>query len=111
MAFGQRRGAGVRHAGGRWHVHIGCPENKWERDGLRAERMLFIRCGASLFYVGQVGGTARDPKNVKSSLGTEAVARPKHVADLSRRTASTSDSSDNEAEAALSLHKIRVFPE
>jgi len=33
------------------------------------------------------------------------------VADLSRRTASTSDSSDNEAEAALSLNKIRVFPE
>ena len=76
-----------------------------------AERMLFIRCDASLFYVGQVGGTARDPKNVESPLGTGAVARPKHVADLSRRTASTSDSSDNEAEAALSLNKIRVFPE
>jgi hypothetical protein len=40
-----------------------------------AERMLFIRCGASLFYVGQISGTARDPKAVKATAGTGAVAR------------------------------------
>jgi hypothetical protein len=36
-----------------------------------AERMLYIRCGQSLFYVGQVGGTARDPNSVKSPLELE----------------------------------------
>ena len=36
-----------------------------------AERLLFIRCGESLFYVGQAGGTAREPKNVKSPLELE----------------------------------------
>jgi len=36
-----------------------------------AERMLYIRSGKSLFYVGQIGGTARDPKSVKSPLELE----------------------------------------
>ena len=36
-----------------------------------AERMLYIKCGKSLFYVGQIRGTARDPKNVKSPLELE----------------------------------------
>jgi hypothetical protein len=52
----------------RWH-----PANR-ESSGSAtgyAERMLFIRCGTSLFYVGPVGGTAREPKNVKSPLELE----------------------------------------
>jgi hypothetical protein len=36
-----------------------------------AERVLYITCGKSLFYVGQIGGTARDPRNVKSPLELE----------------------------------------
>jgi hypothetical protein len=33
--------------------------------------MLYYRCGERLFYVGQIGGTARDPKRVKSPLELE----------------------------------------
>jgi hypothetical protein len=33
--------------------------------------MLFYRCGTALFYAGQIGGSARDPKAVKSPLQLE----------------------------------------
>jgi hypothetical protein len=36
-----------------------------------AERMLYIQCRKSLFYVGQIGGTARHPQDVKSPLQLE----------------------------------------
>jgi len=36
-----------------------------------AERMLYIKCRQSLFYVGQIGGTARDPQSVKAPLELE----------------------------------------
>jgi len=36
-----------------------------------AERMLYIKCRQSLFYVGQIGDTARHPQDVKSPLQLE----------------------------------------
>ena len=36
-----------------------------------ATQMLFYRCGTALFYAGQIGSTARDPKAVKSPLELE----------------------------------------
>src|SRR5215468_981905 len=59
---------------------VRCPKcRRWHAADLEssgsatdyAERMLFIRCGASVFYIGQIGGTARDPKAVKSPLELE----------------------------------------
>jgi hypothetical protein len=37
-----------------------------------ATQMLFYRCGDALFYAGQISGTAREPKNVRSPLVVEA---------------------------------------
>ena len=59
---------------------VRCPKcRRWHPADLESsgsatdygERLLFIRCGESLFYVGQAGGTAREPKNVKSPLELE----------------------------------------
>jgi len=35
-----------------------------------AEKMLFIRCATTRFFVGTIGGRARDPKAIKSPLGS-----------------------------------------
>jgi hypothetical protein len=53
---------------GRWHPAMQ-PSSGSATD--YAERMLYYRCGERLFYVGQIGGTARDPKRVKSPLELE----------------------------------------
>jgi hypothetical protein len=66
------------------HLAVGdqmrCPKcRRWHPADLEssgsatdyAERILFIRCGTSLFYIGQIGGTARDPEAVKSPLELE----------------------------------------
>jgi len=66
---------------------VRCPKcRRWHTADLEssgsatdyAERMLFVRCGESLFYVGQAGGTARDPKSVQAPLQLELwrVRRP-----------------------------------
>ena len=53
---------------GRWHP-AEQPSSGSATD--YAERMLYYRCGERLFYVGTIGGTARDPKRVKSPLELE----------------------------------------
>ena len=53
---------------GRWHPAMQ-PSSGSATD--YAERMLYYRCGERLFYVGQIGGTARDAKRVKAPLELE----------------------------------------
>src|SRR5215467_5786667 len=59
---------------------VGCPKCRRWHPAMQpssgsmtdyADRMLYIQCGKSLFYVGQIGGAARGPRTVKAPLELE----------------------------------------